>query len=266
MTDNNPNCVTTWAQFQQRWGGPHNFLMGGACVPMSFEFPAIDRIVDEMRQEHDAQIGTGKVGDRLLKDEYAGTFRAMPIEKAMDSGFSLAHFKLGCFDAPERFLHGFKDRVLTPWQEALAEAGYTWDRCYPIIFISGKRCATNYHMDYSHVMAWQIHGTKRFCGLNDPDRWAPAAMRLNYKPYEFAKPTVLTERDAMCFTMRPGDALWNVLLTPHWVEASDEVAMSVNISHGGLRLRGALSPNEAELVEHRKNEPGAAPNPVKGGY
>ena len=46
--------------------------------------------------------------------------------------------------------------------------------------------------------------------------------------------------------------LFNKLLTPHWVEAvGEEVAVSLNISHGGLRLRGELCRNERELEAWR---------------
>ena len=46
--------------------------------------------------------------------------------------------------------------------------------------------------------------------------------------------------------------LFNKLLTPHWVEAvGSEVAVSLNISHGGLRLRGELCRNERELEAWR---------------
>ena len=106
------------------------------------------------------------------------------------------------------------------------------------------------------MLAWQIYGTKRFCGLKDPNRWAPREVRVNYQAGQFARPSELTDADALCHAMRPGDALWNVLLTPHWVEAGDEVALSVNISHGGLRYRGKLSRNEQELVEHREKTTG----------
>lgn len=88
------------------------------------------------------------------------------------------------------------------------------DRCYPIVFISGKGSATNYHMDFSHVLAWQIYGTKRFCGLVDPDRWASREARVNYKPGAFPKPADIREEHSLCYDMRPGDKLWNVLLTP----------------------------------------------------
>jgi hypothetical protein len=70
-------------------------------------------------------------------------------------------------------------------------------------------------MDFSHVMAWQIHGTKTFCGLSDPNRWAPSETRLHYKPPNLDRPEELSEADALCYTMPPGSVLWNVLLTPH---------------------------------------------------
>lgn len=55
------------------------------------------------------------------------------------------------------------------------------------------------------------------------------------------------------------------LLTPHWVDASDSVAMSINLSHGGVRLNCKLSPNEEELEVYRKSQGLTAPA-VAGKY
>lgn len=255
MADVLHSTIRTWNEFQQRWAGVHNFLLAGECVPFAYELPPLDRVVAEMRADVDARITPGVKGDRLQLADMAAQFRAMPVERALDSPFALAHFQLARFDAPGKFLHGFTAGVMEPWQRALTAAGFTFERCYPIIFISGKGCATNYHMDFSHVLAWQIYGTKRFCGLRDPDRWAPREVRVNYQPEGFAKPAAITEADALCYTMRPGDVLWNVLLTPHWVEAGEEVALSINLSHGGIRYRGELCPHEAELLAHRGANP-----------
>jgi hypothetical protein len=246
------STVRTWNEFQQRWDGVHNFLLAEACVPFAFQMPPLDRVVSEMRDDPQARITGGMRGDRLQLDTIAETFRGLPVERALETPFALAHFDLARFDAPGKFLHGFEQGVMGPWKQALAANGFTYDRCSPIIFISGRQCATNYHMDFSHVLAWQVYGTKRFCGLQDPDRWAPRETRVKYEAGKLARPVDLTEQDALCYAMRPGDALWNVLLTPHWVEAGEEVALSVNISHGGLRYRGKLSRNEQELVEHRQ--------------
>src|SRR5690606_24128687 len=116
------------------------------------------------------RITPGSRGDALdVSTDIAASFRAMSIERALASPFALAHFKLSEFDAPGKCLHGFKERVLDRWTAALRAWGFTWTRCYPIIFISGPGCATNYHMDFSHVLACQVYGTKRFCGLRNPD-------------------------------------------------------------------------------------------------
>ncbi|MCF7689868.1 MAG: hypothetical protein K9N01_16375 [Cephaloticoccus sp.] len=258
--------VNTWHEFQQRWAGARNFLMAGECVPFAFTVPSLAQVVAELREDPDARITPGTRSDRLELTDVAAQFRAMPLTQALKASFGLAHFSLARFDAPGRFLHGFKAGVLDPWQAALRAAGFTFERCYPIVFISGRGCATNYHMDLSHVLAWQIYGTKRFCGLQDPDRWAPRETRVNYKPAEFRRPAGLSEADALCFNMKPGDVLWNALLTPHWVEAGDEVAMSINLSHGGIRFRGELCPHERELEEHRAAHPELAPVGPKGSY
>jgi len=234
--------------------------MAPALAGLTFEFPPIGQVIDEIRSDDEASVKSGLKGASLdMAARSAQDFRTIPLDQVMESPFALAHFSLARFDAPGRFLHRFGDRVLQPWEDMLRAAGFTWDRCYPIIFISGRGSATNYHMDFSHVMAWQVYGTKRFCGLVDPDRWADRATRLSYTPGAFAKPADISEEDSLCYDMRPGDMLWNVLLTPHWVEAGDEPAMSINISHGGLRYRGALSQNEQELAAFQAASPDLAP-------
>jgi hypothetical protein len=54
--------VNDWAEFSQRWDGVQNFLMGGECIPFSFDMPAIDRVVSEMRDDSAAKIGSGEKG------------------------------------------------------------------------------------------------------------------------------------------------------------------------------------------------------------
>jgi hypothetical protein len=138
-------------------------------------------------------------------------------------------------------------------EKALSSAGFTWTRCYPIIFISGPQCATNYHMDYSHVLAWQIYGTKIFTGLKDPDRWAPLETRIHSKGV--LRPEGITVDDGLTYEMTPGTVLWNTFLTPHWVEASDKIACSINISHGGLCYQGKYYRHEEEVKQWQHEHP-----------
>ncbi|MCE9591863.1 MAG: hypothetical protein K8S99_15230 [Planctomycetes bacterium] len=258
--------VHTWAEFQRCWDGVHNFMMDGECVPFAFDFPPIDRIVDELRKDEQASIHAGRKGDTLEREAIAESFRKLPIDRAVASCFGMAHYALGRFDKPGGLLHGLEKRVLDPWRDALKQHGFTFERCYPIIFISGPGCATNYHMDFSNVLAWQIYGAKRFCGLRSPGRWAGHDARIHYKAYELARPAEQTDDDALCYDMKPGGVLWNIILTPHWVEATDGIAMSLNLSHGGLRFNGRLCPFERDLEDFRAAQPEAAPAKFAGKY
>jgi hypothetical protein len=258
--------ISTWAEFRQAWAGVHNFLIAGDVKPAAFAFPPVAQVVDELRRHPEAGIHPGTKDRTLLMTDYSATFRALPLDRALAQPFSLAHFHLSVFDRPGGCLHGFGEQVLRPWQQALAAQGFTYDRCYPILFISGPDSATNYHMDFSHVLAWQLHGTKRFCGLRDPDRWAPREFRLSYRAGSFPRPDAIGEADTLAYTMPPGAALWNALLTPHWVESVDGVAMSLNLSHGGLRLHGQLAPHEAELAHFRATHPDVAPQAFSNTY
>lgn len=240
--------VSTWEDVCKYWNGPHNFLMTGACVPFSFDMPPIEQVIDEIRRDPDARILPGTKGDRLNLTDVAEDFRKVPIADTLHMQFQLSHFKLQNFYGPGQLFHGFEEQVMEPWEKALAAAGFTWTRCYPIIFISGPGSATNYHMDRSHVIAWQRHGIKRFIGLKDPGRWAPFEERI-LPGGAMKRPPGLTDDDALPYEMHPGDVLWNVLLTPHWVEATDHVAYSLNLSHGGLRRNNQLCRNEQELED-----------------
>lgn len=241
------HTVNTWSEFREKWDGVINFLMGGECVPFSFEMPPIERVVDEVRRDADARIWRGAKGEELDRVDIAEQFRRLPIEQAVHSSFQMSHFKLESFYGTGQLLHGFEEQVMEPWRQALSEAGFTWTRCYPILFVSGPHAATNYHMDMSHVLAWQVHGTKVFSGLKDPVRWAPLEARINSSSGT-RRPDGIVEADVLAYTMTPGTVLWNCFLTPHWVEASDSIAYSINISHRGLALNGQLCRHEEELL------------------
>ena len=245
--------INTWDDFCQAWDGVHNFLLSGECTPFSFEMPSIETVIDEIRHDPDARIWRGAKADSLDKTDIAQAFRHMPIEETLTAQFQMSHFKLHNFYGKGQLFYGFQEQVLDPWQDALKAAGFSWTRCYPIIFISGPGCATNYHMDYSHVLAWQLFGSKHFSGLKDPERWAPLETRIHAAGVR--KPTEITVEDVLDYHMQPGDVLWNAFLTPHWVEASDSLAYSINLSHGGLRLNGALCPHEQELEDWRASHP-----------
>ena len=243
--------VQTWSEFRSAWSGVRNFLLSGECNPFTYTTPALDRLVYEIRLDPEARITPGIPGSRLDLSDFSASFLDKAIGRALREPFALAHFKISKFDTPGGCLDGFTEQVLNVWKDALTSAGFTFERCYPIVFISGPHSATNYHMDFSHVLAWQVIGNKTFCGLENPDRWANRELRLAYRSGEIERPSSLAEEDMLCYEMDPGSLLWNAFLTPHWVETGDEAGISINISHGGLRLNGELCRNEAELRSDR---------------
>jgi len=243
--------VNEWADFNAKWDGIENFRMAGDCLPFEINLPPLERVIEEVRLDEKVLIGSGAKGNLLSRENLKEQFLARPVDEAIRAPFSITHFELSRFDRPGSFFHGVYKEVMEPWTAALRQQGFTWDRCNPLMFISGVGCATNYHMDYSQVLACQVYGTKRFCGTRDPERWAPQETRLTYNPEKIGRPDDLTEEDAICYLMEPKDVLWNTLLTPHWVEAGEQVALSINISHGGLRRNGRLCKNEQELIDFR---------------
>jgi len=259
------DIVNTWDQFKSRWHGLRNFLLEGECFPLEYELPPLDQIVDTLRHDPDARIQESSDGGQANRTDISAHFRALPIERAMDERFTLAHFKLANFFGPGQLLDGFEEAVLNRWRNLLTDHGFAFNRCYPIIFISGKGCGSSYHMDFSHVMAWQRYGTKRFRSFRDPHRWTPTDVRKRFfqehgNYHEWFSPPVETQpEDIHELVQSPGTALWNTFLTPHWVLAgADEVAMSINLSHGGLRLAdGPLCPHESELETWRAEKESA---------
>lgn len=249
--------ITTWREFQKSWHGKQNFLMAGECVPFRFEMPPLEDVLDQIRQDPDARITPGSPGSALNLQSIAEAFRALPMHEVVVSRFTMAHFKLANFYRRGELFFQFEEQVLDPWRRSLAAAGFTWTRCYPILFVSGPGCATNYHMDQSHVVAWQRYGTKTFNGLREPERRAPFAERMQsveFSNQKTSRPEDLAEAEVLAYVMRPGAVLWNALLTPHWVEASEGVSYSLNLSHGGLRLHGKLCPHEEELEAWRSKQ------------
>lgn len=254
QTSSHTPFVQSSAGFADLWGGTRNFLIDPAlflqCVP---SLPPLAEVVAQARQDPRARITCNTDARSMNLASAREWFCQLPIEEAMAQRFNLAHFDLTQLMEPGAPLAELRERVLEPWQAFLREAGFTWERMYPILFISGRSSLTPYHMDLSHVLAWQVYGQKDFSALADPERYAPQAMRerfvrnrANY-PEWFHMPEGLAPQEVVTVRMKPGALLWNVFLTPHWVASvHDEPAMSINISHGGLRLHGRLCAFEQE--------------------
>ncbi|MBT3601709.1 MAG: YdeI/OmpD-associated family protein [Candidatus Latescibacteria bacterium] len=247
--------------FYNLWHQDLNFMLDSELCAFEMEMPSAEEIVDVLRKDPDARVQF--LSDELSEFEQnalAEEFKSAKIEKAAEMSFALAHFYLRNFYGVGQFLQDFQKKVMIPWRMFLTRLGFTWQRCYPIIFISGKGCSSTYHVDISHVLAWQVHGTKHFNGFQKPEEVLPIDKAVNERnDIRQNTPPEHDVNDVLPYAMQPGDLLWNQLLTPHWVVAGDdEIAVSVNISHGGVSYAGAFCPREHALRKRWEIHPDEA--------
>jgi len=247
-------------EFLKKWDGDRNFKLSGDCCPFSYEFPPIEEIFEAVSNDSLSRTFPGQKGDRLEENDITDQFRNVPIEDALNSQFQLSHYHLSRFYGAGKVLEGFEEQVMVPWREFLRDLGFTYTRCKPYIYFSGPHCATNYHVDISHVVFIQARGVKFFYGLKTPETWAPIDSVVKQKYREsLVRPENLTAEDVICHELGEGEVLWNQLLTPHWVEATDKVSYSILISHGELRLRGVLSQRQLALSKRWESIPEERP-------
>ena len=251
-----PFTARTHSDILAVWNDRRNFLIGPELIAFRATLPSAEEIVDILRKHPDSRVQFLGMADGPEKEALIQKFKTAPLEQVVDLPFSLANFFLHNFYGPGEFLCDFQKDVMIPWRTFLSSVGLTWQRSYPIFFISGRNCSSSYHVDVSHVVAWQVRGVKVFNGFHDTEGHAAVQTivdnRNQYReevPPEFDSDLILTYRQ------EPGDILWNQLLTPHWVDSGDEIAVSVNISHGGIAHKGEFCPNEQILRKRWEDHP-----------
>ncbi len=248
----------TPAEFLHHLKQTQNFLIASECLRFEMEFPPVEDVIDILRRDEATRVRSPKDVSKEQDEQLTHWVKTAPIEEVMEKGaFGLSNFELNNFYGPGQFLHELQDKVMIPWRTFLASNGYTWQRCAPYFFISSKGVSSTFHADYSHVVAWQLDGTKTFNGFLDPEKYASIEriVKKGGAPRSSEIPSY-DEADLLSYEMQSGDVLWNQLLTPHWVTAGeDQAAMSFNISHGGVRHRGQFCANEIPLRKHWEEHP-----------
>lgn len=234
-------------QFVERWHQPPNFRLSSNMLRTSFAFPDALEVLERVRADPATRVTVLGSADTATRTARAMAFRRAPLEEVATWPFRLVHFDLRCFY--DDFLRDFQEQVMIPWRVFLARSGFTWHRCYPVLFMSTAGCSSTYHVDSSNGLVWQIHGVKTFHSFLDPQRHAPvqAAVRGEIAA-EDSPPHADSER--LSLRMEPGDLVWSHALTPHWVTAESALTLSMNISHGGLARSGRFSGREHELRRH----------------
>lgn len=236
--------LTSWNAFEAQWGGLHNRLMDGELLhdfPISLELPCLEDIIDMVRADDRAVLRSGVKSPDFDLTDISEEFRAIPISVAMRSRFILAHFQLHeQFGGPGQIFEGLEEQWVEPWRRNLKAHGFTFDRVFSILFAAGPHSATNYHMDYTQQLAWQLHGVKHWGGLLEPDRWTTLDQRTNVKLEGMSKPPGIADSDVYTIVQRPGEVLWNPMTIPHWVETFEEPALTLTLVHSELRHDGEL--------------------------
>lgn len=244
--------VSSWEEFRERWaGGPRrqNFLLRGEIFPHHFDSPPLEEVVAEVRQHGESRSLRGG-DDSAVKPPSYPEFIDLPIEDAVQAKILLAHFESRAFAGPGHVFEGLNE-IFDAWYADLARHGFTHQSTQRAFFLSGPNCHTNYHFDSSYVLAWQILGRKRFCWLKDPEKWCTPEIRFtdagNYD--RMFRPGGISPDDVIECEMGPGDVLWNIMLTPHWVYSLDEASYSFNLTHFKLQCDGQFSDIDNELVD-----------------
>ena len=241
--------VRAWPEFQQRWSELRNVLLSSDLTRgFSYNVPPLERIVEEVCADECAVMRSGIKSSSFDLTDISGELRRRSAAEALRTRFVLAHFDLHrSFGAPGQLFEGLEEQWVEPWRAQLRSHGFTFDRVFSILFAAGPHSATNYHMDFTHQLAWQQYGDKHWHALNEPDRWTTKALRYDTKSMlQLSKPAAVGARDIYTVVQRPGSALWNPQATPHWVETFSEPALTLTLVHAGLRLHGRLCPHEQE--------------------
>lgn len=229
--------VSRFDEFKQVVGKPLAVRVRGEVFPFRCKEPSLRDVVAQAREEPQARIATGTRGNALVEclRDYREEFCRLPLEEALHAPVHLTLFDLGRLRKPGGALYSVIEQLYRPLLQLWSEHGLRWKRVYPILFLSGPGCSTNYHWDPSDVFFIMLSGRKRFYALNNPRRWlTPELLKASQEnPHDLSnrvRPAGICEEYIRCFDMAPGDALWSPCLAPHWVDAADETAFSLSIA------------------------------------
>jgi len=224
--------VNEFTEFKEIVGQPVAHRVNGEMFPFSFSPPDLCELVDQARHHPKVKVCTGQRGNDLqtsLEARDAERFKQLPIEEAVRSPVHLTIYELGPLREEGGALADATGKVYWPLVEQWKEMGLRWKKVYPILFLSGPGCSTNYHWDPSSVLIVQLYGRKKFHSLKEPGKWCPKVVAD--KGHEaMLKPDELSDDDILSCDLNPGEAVWSPCRSPHWVDAYDETAFTMSIA------------------------------------
>jgi hypothetical protein len=221
--------VTTWNEFLNNWDSPWTYRVGGEVFPYQVPATELLDVVEQGRRDPGARLWSGQRAQTLEKTDISELYRSLPLEDAVRHPVHMTLFDIANLAKPGHALEKVHRQVYQPLEQSFRLHGFTWERFYPILFLSGPDCHTNYHFDPGHVLIIQLHGRKRFHCLKEPLHWCPMEMRVNAMKHP-PMPKGIRDEDVLTFELNPGDAIWSPMLTPHWVHAFDSTSYTLSIS------------------------------------
>ncbi|MCC6446623.1 MAG: hypothetical protein IT210_24610 [Armatimonadetes bacterium] len=244
--------IRRFEEFRDAVGKPYALRVEGEVFPFTVPPVSLRQVVAEAREEPQARIATGTRGNALAESlrDYRDEYLGLPLEEALEAPVHLTLFDLGRLGQPGGALWPVLKEVFYPLIGLWEGQGMRWRRAWPILFLSGPGCSTNYHWDPDDVFFIMLSGHKRFSALNDPERWLTPDMLRRWKEHpedlsDRVRPEGLQPEDIRTFDMEPGQALWNPKHAPHWVNADDSPAFSLSVAF----TDAAFEPSPERIVE-----------------
>ena len=227
----NESVITTFDQFRTVLSTSIAHPVNGEVFPFEVPKPDLCQVVEQARHDPKTRIAKGEQGDRILLtlQEPDTDFRNFPLAKAAKTPIHLSLFDLSPMREKDGALAEVIQQVYLPLTQLWKSHGLRWQKVYPILFLSGPNCSTNYHWDPSSVLIVQLHGRKRFHSLKSPNYWCPNDV-LEEKHRAMIKPTELSDDDILIYELEPGNAIWSPCKAPHWLDAYDETAFTLSIA------------------------------------
>ena len=225
------SVITTFDQFHKVLPDSIAYLVNGEVFPFTVPKPNPVQVIEQARNDPKTRITKGVRGDRifLTLQEPDTDFRTLPLAESLKTPIHLSLFDLGPMRESDGALAEVIRKVYLPLTQLWKSHGLRWQKVYPILFLSGPNCSTNYHWDPSSVLIVQLHGRKRFHSLKSPEYWCSDDV-LEQKHEAMVRPTGLSEDDILIYELEPGKAIWSPCKAPHWLDAYDETAFTLSIA------------------------------------
>ena len=207
------------------------YPVGGEVFPFEVPRPDLYQVVEQARQHPKTRILSGERGDSIALTFQPPTieFSKLRLSEAVKTPIHLSLFELGRLREAGGALAEVIQGVYLPLTQLWRTHRVSWQKVYPILFLSGPNCSTNYHWDPSSVLIVQLHGRKRLHSLKEPGRWCPPEV-LAQQHAGMVKPADLSDEDILVYELEPGDAIWSPCRAPHWLDAYDETAFTLSIA------------------------------------